>query len=382
MVRHRKWSLLMTRFFKDLLFISIVFMGFVVSRPSAADVLACLYFYDSKAPTSLITHSYLSDLVRYRGNMFELVVPKQTMRGTVLEYRTVTRWEDVVGLYRNMGKNERLIAQSFVDRYMKDYERVSDYFKSYGSLHKVLVEARFKDIQSLRNKIIDRAKEHSEMQKVFHLELLDDFIGIRLLPSKTSELLEPLRWPEPLDQQALVEHFEKALGVSKIGSIKQVELRGGAEDQAKNRFYRAFHLTLTLGTGAPVEIQIMSKSIATWHHWDHPVVYKSQNPDGQYVASLKRYSRFWVRFIRAFEEQMHSRHFSQDIVNLFAEYGIDIGYSGHFKNKSWNWLIDLDAVVAEKNGINGVDRFLGAQSGTPLSEQMRLFVELAPGRLF
>jgi hypothetical protein len=232
---------------------------------------------------------------------------------------------------------------------------------------------------SLRDKIIEKAEESAGEGKAFSFDRLDDFIGIRLMFDPGSDFLTPLSSYSRMSEQQVLEFYTKKLGFDKSGgtkTINKIEFKGQLDDQQKGRFYRAVHLSISI-EGVPVELQIMTRSVALWHFWDHPKAYKPETSDPEYKKSLKLYSRFWIRFIRAVEDFKAGESDGRDMVSLLSQYRLDAPVEPGPNGNSVNWFLYYDRALAAYLGIAPSDRFLGKDSIVSQSSQRFLFKEMS-----
>jgi len=337
-----------------------------------ADSVACYFFYNPSAPQQFIQNAKLSDLARLKGEWFEIIVPQQNGERLGFEYKLVSNWRQVEESFEGISFADRGFVKIKLDEYVKGFRNVAHYFSIVAKNHGAGLKTRIKDIHSLRNKIIDRAKAYLEMGKVFTFERLDDFIGVRLMLNPDSELLAQ---GDP-ESPEVRRRFAKQLGFANSSAIEKIEFKGGSDDQAKERYYRATHITVRMPDGIPVEVQLMSKSTAIWHQWDHPKVYKATTTNPWDKSKLKYYSTFWIRIINTIEDGRGTISQTQALTELLELYGFNQQSTPLPNLKGSSWLNDLDESMANWLGLPPADRFLGKDSALSPLAQRQLFRQL------
>lgn len=349
---------------------------FLTPVSTFADSVACYFFYNPSAPQQFIQNANLSDLARLKGEWFEIIVPQQNGEKLGFEYKLVSDWRQVAESFEGISIADRSFVKVKLDEYVKGFRNVARYFSVVAKANGAGMKTRIKDIQSLRNKIIDRVKAYLEMGKVFTFERLDDFIGVRLMLDPDSDLLVQGDPESPEVRQRFANH----LGFENVSAIEKIEFKGGPDDQAKERFYRATHITVRMPDGIPVEVQLMSKSTAIWHQWDHPKVYKATATNPWDKAMLKYYSTFWIRLINTLEDGRGEFARAQAISELLELYGFPAQSTPMPFRKGSGWLMSLDASIANRLALPVGDRFLGSESALPSSAQRQLFRLLSGSR--
>tara|TARA_B110001454_G_scaffold219136_1_gene250326 strand:+ start:62817 stop:63938 length:1122 start_codon:yes stop_codon:yes gene_type:complete len=357
-------------------FAVILLSLFLTPMTSFGDPLSCYFFYNPKAPQQFIQNANLSDLARIQGEWFEIVVPTQNGNRTSFEYKLVSDWKHVEESFEGININDRGFAKAKLDEYVKGFRNITRHFSTIARIYGASMKTRIKDIQSLRNKIIDRAKDYTLEGKIFTFERLDDFIGVRLMLEPDSELLVPGN-PQSPDVRR---RFRNQLGFGNDQAIEKIEFKGGIEDQQKERFYRAVHVTVRMPDGIPVEVQLMSKSTAIWHQWDHPKVYKAKTGNPGERAKLKYYSTFWIRLINTLEDNRGAFEQAHEIWALLELYGFPV--QPRPMRLGPGWFMDLDSSIANWLALPASDRFLGRESALSQSAQRQLFRHLLDSRNF
>lgn len=361
-----------------LLVVSIFF------TPASAfgDRHSCYFFYNPRAAQEFIDSANLSDLARIQGQWFEIVVPRYEGDQIAFEYKKVSKWEAVEDSFAETGIYERQVATAKLDEYVKGFKNITRHFAKVAQTQRATMKARIKDINSLRNKIIDRAKDYTAEGKVFTFERLDDFIGVRLMMEPDTILSRIIKNRDGADNVSFRRYFAKELGFDpNTDAISKVEFKGGAEDNAKGKFYRAAHVTVRMPDGIPVEVQLMSKNTAIWHEWDHPKVYKSGRT-GAELMRLKKYSQLWIRLINTFEDIKVGIQPETSLPTLLSEFGFPVNGSRPVIQRSNSWLLSLDTALARSLEISPEDRFLGNTSVLSASTQRSLIRQLAVPIIF
>lgn len=357
--------------------IALILMSlFLTPVSSFGDQLSCYFFYNPKAPRQFIENANLSDLARLNGQWFEIIIPTLTDGKMGFEYKKVSDWSHVEASFSNIEIGDRGFAKAKLEEYVKGFKNVTRHFSMVARMNSASMKTRIKDIDSLRNKIIDRAKAYSLQGHMFTFERLDDFIGVRLMLEPNSELLIP---GDPEDP-AVLRRFARHLGFVNNSAIEKIEFKGGAEDQEKQRYYRAVHVTVRMPDGIPVEVQLMSKSTAIWHQWDHPKVYKATTGNPWQKSKLKYYSTFWIRLINTLEDSRGTFAQGEAISDLLNEY--EFPPQPKPMHKGASWFKDLDDSIANWLALPISDRFLGAESALSQSAQRQLFRNLSDPRHF
>ncbi len=356
----------------------------LAAQPALAEGLLCGTFYDSSLYSELLAQENIGGLARIDGSeWFEIAIPHATENNVNFEYKKVQGWDAVKQAFEGVNTPEKQIAQDSLNKYVKQFGGIVRYFRAVSKDKSAQLKARIKNIDSLRNKIIDRAKEYLSDGKVFHTDLLTDYIGLRMVFDQGADILKPLQNQEAYSKAELIEYYTKELGLSDTVKIKDVDLKGGADSVKKKRYYRAVHLTIEFGR-TPFELQLMSKSMAVWHMWDHPHVYKNPTTDAHYKDSLTVYSRFWVRMIRLLEDMQTSRVSvgKAEIEELLRAYRLDMDSSGFSKYSASVWLRKVDSYLVGALGIKPEDSFLGAQSVLTTTQKKMILKSLISQDIF
>lgn len=285
----------------------IAFILVMNSFSWAANTKQCLYSYFS--PSQIISYEKLEDLVDFHNQWYEVVVP--TERG--FEYKQAQSWLEVERSLEKLEPQQKDFVTDLLWQAHGRHSDVIDHFKPVAIANRAEFRTRIKDIASLRRKIIDRAKSYQSRDRIFSTQDLNDIIGIRFTLPEGSELL---------NFKGDTAFFAKHLNLNP-NQILEVEIKGGAEEQQKGRFYRAIHLTVQMDGNTRVEVQLMSKAMYLWHSWDHPIVYKSKMTDILYKEKLKQYSQTWVRIIRLAEDILSGQKKEELLRKLLIQNQID-----------------------------------------------------------
>lgn len=299
-------------------------------------------------PTGDLCRHVVADLVHRQSPWFEVVVPTQDG----FEYHKVRRKKEVKALLKEKSPE----MEAYVDEL---FEKAQDYYKDILKVLRPVahqfgakLEYRIKDAESLREKIIDRARAYHEQGKIFSPDDLYDLIGTRLIVPTNSHLLA---------LGSSREVWAKYLNL-KPEQIVDIEMKGRQEECAKGRCYRATHVAVLHESGVRWEIQVMSRNMNYWAKWDHPTVYKREGVLPVYRERLKLYSRFWVKLIRALEDNRILQKSSDKVESVLNELDIEIDIH------SRDWLTKLDLILQSKIGIRSEDGFLIYLGPTALSE--------------
>lgn len=339
----------------------------------------CVVLYDPSYYTNLIAKENLGALARVDGEWFEVLVPQSTAKGVTLEYKKLREWSEVVTAFSDVTAAERFVAQNKMIQYVEKVTTITRFFKNLARRKNASMSMRLKELESLRDKIIEKIKS-GRAGNFFEFDSIDDFLGFRFLVNRSSELLEPSQIKLDLPQDQLASFYAEKLGI-RTEDILDVGIKGNdAYEKRMKKFYRAVHLAV-LVEGVPVELQIMTRSMAQWHFWDHPRVYKAKSTDKAYVAQLKYYSEFWVRFIRTIEDATPDQNGRGDINEFLGNYGLRITKEFDMHNLESS-LENIDAYMAEKLGVQENDRFLGNKSVITRAKKNQLFKDLNVPQLF
>lgn len=356
---------------------------FFTPHAAFADRYSCLFFYNPKAPQEFIENANLSDLARLEGQWFEIAVPRVNGQDVAFEYKKVSKWQQVEESFEGVSIFYRHIATAKMDQYVSGFNDITRFFKSVARSQRATMKARIKDITSLKNKIIDRARAYAAEGKAFTFERLDDFIGVRLMLNHNSKLLATIKDPRVEVTPEMYVYFARELGFGDdVSAITKIDFKGDLSDIEKGKYYKAAHVTVRMPDGIPVEVQLMSKNTAIWHQWDHPTVYKSAHAFGLEKKKLKFYSQFWIRLINTLEDLKSGSSSADDVKALLKEYGITVRAKGDSLMESTQWFLRVDEVLGNDLGIRREDRFLGMSSVLAASAQSALFKELSVPIIF
>lgn len=350
---------LFTLFALSMLSLGISLASFTVQASS----VVCAAFYDPAIYNELLVQENIVDLARINGSeWFEVVIPHSIGASVSFEYQKVRGWDGVKKAFEDVASSEKQIVYSRLSSSTHEFQNVVRYFQAIAKTFKAKMKARIKDITSLRNKLINRAKTQAKQGKWLSFDQVDDFIGVRFVLDAKSTLLAPLQTPELFTPESIKEFFAKHLKLDAVDMISSVELKGGAEDSANNKFYRAIHITLKFPEDTPVELQLMTESMAAWHSWDHPRVYKAKTKDPDYLRSLQIYSRFWVKMIRLLEDAPDSEIASLHVLKLLQSYRLNADSRTFSRSGVAVWMSTIDRHLMSTLQIQNEDSFLGPES--------------------
>lgn len=356
------------------LFLSLVFFTFENSYAFELK-FSCVNFYDPTASRKIIEKENLSSVARYKGEWFEVAVPR--FDGAVLDFvfRKTNDPREMESLVADSDFKVRQMVRNRIDEYVRPFGLIVDHFQAVADSRGAKMEARMKEFESFRDKLINQAKQAEMEGKTVPFTRIDDFNGVRLVTPYRSDLTLPMREGYKMRKDEVKEYYARLLDIP-VTSIERVDIKGDYSEMIQNKFYQAIHLTLVMH-GVPVEVQIMSESMAAWHHWDHPKVYKTKITDENYKQELNRYSRFWARLIRSLEENDGTQEASARIRDIIVGYGVKSVLKEFVYSTSSNWLLKVDQAYAERFGIVESDRILGSKSVLDPFEQMNLLTTLA-----
>ncbi|GEM_PF-3077707 len=364
------------RYFSAITFALALLVVSIFFTPQAAfaDRYSCLFFYNPKAPQEFIENANLSDLARLEGQWFEIAVPRVNGEDVAFEYKKVSNWQQVEESFDGVSIFYRHIATTKMDQYVSGFNDITHFFKAVARRQRATMKARIKDLTSLKNKIIDRARAYAAEGKAFTFERLDDFIGVRLMLNHDSKLLAKIKDLRTEATPELYAYFARELGFGEdVSAITKIDFKGDFPDIEKGKFYKAAHVTVRMPDGIPVEVQLMSKNTAIWHQWDHPTVYKSEHALGLEKKKLKLYSQFWIRLINTLEDLKSGSATADHVKALLREYGLTYRDKGESLIETTQWFLRVDEVLVNDLGIRREDRFLGVSSVLLGSTQRTLF---------
>jgi ppGpp synthetase/RelA/SpoT-type nucleotidyltranferase len=240
---------------------------------------------------------------------------------------------------------EVVANQKAVDAFINDvalhYENVIEKLKPIAIEHRAQFKFRLKDPDSLRNKIIERAKEFPEsFGRLFKISDLHDVVGTRLIVKAGNPL-------HRFDESKNV--WAKLLRI-KPEQILEVEIKGKKEDCIRGKCYRAVHLAIELSRGVRFELQIQSRAVSHWHTWDHRTVYKNPKLSGDEKKQYREYSQAWMKTISLLEDIKTGKASLDELKALHVDLDINFGWL------SWPSL--LDQHLANKFLIPYESRFL------------------------
>ncbi len=361
--------------------IVLLLLGMQSRMALAGQPNACLAVYDSNYYSKILAQQNFSGLARFNGLWFEVAIPHTTENGTVLEYKQLDVWSAVLKSFDSISPEERQLAQRKLNLYKEKFNSIIGFFKEVAYVHSASLKSRIKELESFRDKIINKAKAGIQ-----EFDKIDDVMGVRLMVSPASVLVAPvfnksLDSQKPEDyQNELISYYSSQLGLAVSQSITKVEIKGGLNDRSDNKFYRAVHLTINMD-GLPVELQIMTKSMSVWHFWDHQKAYKPKSQDSNYVKRLRAYSRFWARIIREVEDVAVYKQDPNTVNEFLRRIGIEFHFELYPMRNYPQGLAYVDSILSRFYSINPEDRFAGDYSTGTIQNQRQLGREFAhPGR--
>lgn len=281
----------------------------------------------------------IANLVRQNQEWFQVVIP--TERG--FEFQEVQDPVQVHKLISSVSDSQRVKIEDSLNEVADRYQSIINFLKEIAVNKRSQLQFRLKDPDSIRNKIIDRAKSYQRQGRFFQIKDLHDLAGGRLIV----ELNSPLYlFSDSKPEWALL------LGIPQ-SQIMEIEIKGNPIEQSQGKYYRAVNLIIVHESGVRFELQVLSKAVKHWHKWDHSHVYKSSNIDKQYLERLKNYSKTWIQTIRILEDLKINPQ-SDQLLHALSE--MHVGLNIDF---SWiNWPIILDSYLAKNYEISYDDRFL------------------------
>ncbi|MFN9067546.1 MAG: hypothetical protein ACK5V3_09975, partial [Bdellovibrionales bacterium] len=242
--------------------------------------------------------------------------------------------------------NARILDQQkavdeFINEVANHYEDVLDKLKPIAIKYHAQFNFRLKDPESLRNKIIERAKKYPESWgRLFQISDLHDVVGTRLIVKPGSPL-------HRFDESKLI--WAQLLKI-KPEQILEVEIKGSKADCNRGKCYRAVHLAIELSQGARFELQIHSKGVSHWHGWDHRTVYKNEKLSSDEIKQYKEYSQAWIKTIGLLEDIHMGRASVDELKKLHSDLDINFGWL--------SWASILDQFLANKFEIPYESRFI------------------------
>lgn len=301
----------------------LVFILFISTSLQAA--VSCLYS--------------VANLVRQDHEWFQVAIP--TERG--FEFQEVSDPVQAQKLVSSVTESQRVKIEDSLNEVADHYQSVVASLKSIAVSKQSELQFRLKDPESIRNKIIDRARSYSHQGRIFQIKDLHDLAGGRLIVELNSQLYN-------LNKNK--EIWSQLLGISQ-DQILEIEIKGDQTDQTKGKYYRAVHLIIAHESGVRFELQVLSKAVKHWHKWDHSHVYKNTNSNKQYQEYLRLYSKAWIQTIRLLEDlklEPNSKKLKTQLAELHSDLNIDFTWS--------NWAVILDNKLAGLFDISYNDRFL------------------------
>jgi ppGpp synthetase/RelA/SpoT-type nucleotidyltranferase len=225
-------------------------------------------------------------------------------------------WSQVENFYRGISYSEKHFLTNLMTRAQMSLRRNYLHLDSIAKSEGVELRYRLKDLSSIKEKIVDRILNFpKEKGRGFKVQDLIDVMGFRLILPMNSPLLH-------LSGKA---EWARVLKLPE-GSIVDIRQKGSEEDTAKGRYYTAIHLEVRGADGQVFEIQVMSKAMAVWHKWDHPLVYKGREADPHY-SSLEAYSAAWAKVIHDLTPFSERSARSLALAEIAASNGV-LFYSG------------------------------------------------------
>ena len=281
----------------------------------------------------------VADLVRKEQDWFQVVIP--TERG--FEFQVVHDPVQAQKLQSSVPLVHRKKIEDSLNEVADHYQSIIEKLKSIAVTHRTQLQFRMKDPESIRNKIIDRAQSYQRQGRIFQIQDLHDIAGGRLVVERGS----------PLYTMSQSKKYWSQLLKIPQSRIIEIEIKGGPEDQAKGKFYRAVHLIIAHESGVRFELQVLTKAVKHWHKWDHGHVYKNASSDKAYLEKLKLYSVKWIQIIRLLEDlksNPDSKSLLMQISEIQNSTGIDFTWA--------NWPFILDGFLSSYFDISFNDRLL------------------------
>jgi ppGpp synthetase/RelA/SpoT-type nucleotidyltranferase len=291
---------------------------------------------NSVGATNLCRYS-ISDLYYNENGWMNVVVP--TQNGF-----EITKIENPLRLHQVVDA-KAVENQKAVDEFINDvalhYEDVIEKLKPIAIEYHAQFKFRLKDPNSLRNKIIERAKKYPEdFGRLFKISDLHDVVGARLIVKVGNPL-------HRFDESKEV--WAKLLKI-KPSQILEVEVKGKKEECQGGKCYRAVHLAIELSRGVRFELQIHSRAVSHWHGWDHKTVYKNPKLEGEAKKQHRAYSQAWIKTITLLEDIRSGRATVEELRALHSDLNINFGWL--------SWASILDQHLANKFLIPFESRFL------------------------
>lgn len=302
-------------------------------------VILLIFLFSASLQAAVSCLYSVANLVRQDQEWFQVVIP--TERG--FEFQEVQDPALAHKLISSVSESQRVKIEDSLNEVADHYQSIINKLKNIAMTHRTQLQFRLKDPESIRNKIIDRAKSYQRQGRIFQIKDLHDLAGGRLIVELNSPLYlmseSKLKWAQLLEIPQ--------------NRILEIEIKGNPVEQSQGKFYRAVHLIIVDESGVRFELQILSKAVKHWHKWDHSHVYKNGNTDKQYLQRLKNYSKAWIQTIRILEDKKLNPN-SDQLQNLLSEMHADSNI-----DFSWvNWPLILDTHLAKVYEISFDDRFL------------------------
>jgi ppGpp synthetase/RelA/SpoT-type nucleotidyltranferase len=243
-----------------------------------------------KKCSSVYTFSLQENIELY--NLNELVKQSNIdlqgiyLQGHVFRIKKFSEWKEVNDFYKKIPMSDRKILSRISVSRQTSFSSLLNTLISFSKSEKADLKYRFKEIDSLKEKIFDRVESFNRKGLDYTLSDLSDVVGFRITTSQNSRLLKLSSKKE----------WASVLGIAE-GRIIEVEVKGSSADYQLGRFYTAVHLNILGSNGENFELQIMSKPMVLWHKWDHENVYKPKVNDQKKLFKLKQYSVAWAQFI-------------------------------------------------------------------------------------
>lgn len=349
-----------------------IFLTLAKPYAAYAEKASCYFFYNPAGPQQFVERASLTNLVRVDGPWFEVAVPHHKGGQLVFEYKKVKHWETVEELFNGVGLFERNLVEAKLGEYSKYFPAIEQHFFKAARSQDAQMTARIKDLRSLRNKIIDRARAYASRGQQFTFDQLDDFVGVRLILKSNSGILRRIR-SDSEDTDIMRKYFAKQLGFNSFNSIVKLDFKGTPGEYIRGKYYRAVYVTIRMPNGVPVEVQMMSENTAIWHRWDHSKVYKATDLGEAEAIRMNVYSRFWLRLINYLEDTQIGAKPFESLQDVFAYVSVPLSLVGNPPEKNIShWLQAIDQRVSQHLLIKNEDRFLGSSSLLSLTKQYRL----------
>lgn len=297
---------------------------------SESSTLSCRRAYEF-TKSEYIEFYHLEELVHLEGRIVRGIV----LSGNQFSVKDFKSLDDAKVFYSNIPVESRRIVTQVIETRTKDSETSLARVRALSLRYGGILSFRVKSPGSLKAKIFDRTMSFSKTGKAFTLEDLADIVGVRVVVPLESPLLTTTD----------AAFWGRELGVDPL-KIKEIEMKGSAQDRAKGRYYTALHLNLEV-TGR-IEIQIMTEPMSIWHKWDHAQVYKPlKKVDPNVHEKLKLYSQSWSRIIAELDSLPNGVLRSNRLSQILSEFGIFEAATPD----SLNQLLLAKFGLSEKDGI-------------------------------